>query len=249
MAKVQKRTYKHIKPVLIKDKHFLEVYRKDPKTQKTVYLQRQDSVEQCCKALRKRFPKEAALFSPTLLELKKKKKRKPPKRIEKIKYTGATPIVLDDGKTIWQVQKKFETDSWNYDTQIEAACAVAKSEGVTLEEIKHEKPRLPILARHKLRAIHGPAMNLYRKRKPADLENLEAHAKRPRTWKSLKQYPGILPSFLIAKVAADRDNVVDSCVVVASKIKKNQLFSQRAGEEYQHYSILVAAAKQICRHR
>ena len=248
MSRPRKRTHKHIKPVFVAGKYCLEVYRKDPKTQKTVYLQRHQSVEECCKALRQRFPAEAASFSPTQLRLKKTNKVGP-KRIEKIKYIGVTPLVSSAEKTTWRVQKKFNTDRWNYDTQIAAARAVAKSEGLTMEEIKHEKPKLPRLRNCKLRAIHGPAMSLYCKRKPADVENLEIHAKKPKTWQYLKQYPGILPSFLIAKVAADRESVIESGSIIASKVKKKTAFPQGAGEEYQHYLLLVAAAKKIAQHR
>ena len=194
MALPRKRSHKHMKPVVINGKHLLEVYRKDPKTQKTVYLQRYKSVDQCCEALKKRFPKEAASFSPTQLKLKTTKTG-PPTRIEKVVYTGVTPIHESNGTMMWRVQRKFNTDRWNYNTQLEAASAVARSQGVSLEDLKHQKARLPMLANYKLRAIHGPAMSLYRKRKPADLENLEAHAKKAKTWKYLKLYPGILPSF------------------------------------------------------
>ena len=248
MAKPRQRTHKHIKPVFVNGKHVLEVYRKDPKTQKTVYLQRHQSVEECCKALQRRFPKEAASLSPTKLRLQKTKTVYP-RRIEKIKYTGVTPVVLGNGKTLWRVQKKFKIDTWKYETQIAAASAVAKSQGITMANLKHSKPRLPMLPRQKLREIHGPAMALYCKRKPGDLENLEVHAKKPKTWKYLKKYPGLLPSFLIAKVAADRDSVIESCPIVASKIKKHQISSRGTREAYYHYLILVAAAKRVSRYR
>ena len=248
MRQPRKRTHKHMKPVVIGGKHFLEVYRKDPISKKTVYLRRHQSVKQCCKALKKRFPKEAASLSPSKLRLKRLK-TKYPRRIQKIKYIGVTPVALDNGRTIWQVQKKFNTDSWQYDTQEKAARAVAQASGVTLMDIRHPKSRLPKLSRASFRAIHGPAMALYRKRKPGDLENLEAHAKKPRTWNYLKQYPGILPSFLIAKVATDRDNIIDSCATVASEIKKTKAVSLGEGEAYSHYSILVAAARKVCQYR
>ena len=248
MAKPRQRTHKHIKPVFVNGKHVLEVYRKDPKTQKTVYLQRHQSVEECCKALQRRFPKEAASLSPTKLRLQKTKIVYP-RRIEKVKYIGVTPVVLDNGKTLWRVQKKFKLDRCKYDTQIGAATAVAKSQGITLANLKHSKPSLPRLTRQKLRQIHGPAMALYCKRKPGDVENLELHAKKPKTWRYLKKYPGLLPSFLIAKVPADRDSIIESCPIVASKIKKYQISCQRACEAYYHYLILVAAARRVSRYR
>ena len=248
MDKRRKSRYKHIKPVRINGKQLLEVYRKDPKTKQTVYLQRHQTVQQCCTALRKRFPQEAASFSPTLLKLSRTKTRKR-KNIEKIKYKGITPIVYPNGKKMWRVQKKFHVNSRNYDTQVAAARAVCKSEGITMEDLKHKKPRLPMLSRQKMRTIYAPAMALYRKRKPADLENLEKLAMKSETWKYLKQYPGILPSFLIAKVGADRENVMECCSIASSNSKKNKALLYNSGEEYAHYSILIAAAKRICRHR
>ena len=172
MDKRRKRIYKHIKPVRINGKQLLEVYRKDPKTKKTVYLQRHQTVQQCCKALRKRFPQEAASFSPTQLKLKKAK-AKNPKNIEKIKYTGITPIVLPNGKKIWRVQKKFHLNSRYYDSQIAAARAVARSEGIAIKDLKPKKFRLPMMPRDNMRAIYPPAMALSHRRKPDDSENLE----------------------------------------------------------------------------
>ena len=248
MDKRRKKIYKHIKPVRINGKLLLEVYRKDPKTKKTVYLQRHQTVQQCCRALRKRFPQEAASFSPTQLKLKRNKTTNR-KNIEKIKYKGITPVVLPNGKKMWKLQKKFHVNSRNYDTQMAAARAVCKSEGITMEDLKHKKPRLPMLSRQKMRTIYAPAMALYRKRKPADLEDLEKHAMKSETWKYLKKYPGILPSFLIAKVGADRENVIQCCSITSSNIKKKKAFLYNRGEEYAHYLILIAAAKRICRHR
>ena len=248
MAASRKRTHKFITPVIVEGEKFLDVYRKDPKTKKTVYVHRHKTVEQCCKALRHRFHQEKKKFSPSKLRLAAPRKVQR-KRLEKIKYIGVTPLVRSNGKKVWKVQKKFDTESWYYETQEAAASAIAKSLRVAPSVIQHQKPRLPMLPRCKLRAIHSPAMSLYSGKKPGDLENLEAHATRKETWKYLKEYPGVLPSFMISKIALPRDSIIRSCAALSAKTKKKSPLVKAKCEAYYHYSILAAAAKEICRYR
>ena len=168
----RKRIYKHIKPVGRNGKQLLEVCRKDPQTKKTVYLRRHRTVQQCCKALRERFPEDSILFSATKLKWKKAK-AKNPEDVKKIKYTGITPTVLPNGKKIWRAKKKFRLNSRYYDSQIAAARAVARSEGIAIKDLKPKKFRLPMMPRDNMRAIYPPAMALSHRRKPDDSEKLE----------------------------------------------------------------------------
>ena len=169
-------------------------------------------------------------------------------RIEKVQYLGVTPAVQANGRVAWKVQNKYNTDKWRYDTQLEAARAVARSEGLTLADIKHDKARFTMLSKRKQQEIHGPAMALYCNKRPGDCENLDMHAKRPKTWKALERFPGIIPAFLIAKVAADRCDVVASANEVRQKTK-GSCAKSRADQEKLHYTLFVLAARKISKHR
>ena len=221
MANMQS-THKFSRPFLLKGKIKYAVYRKIPGTRKTVYCKNHNSIEQCCKALKKRFPDQASQFTPRKLLLVKPtlarrgrnadiaKQKRPVPRIEKVQYLGVTRSIQAKGKIVWKVQNKYNTDQWRVDTQLEAARAVACSEGLTLSDIKHARARFPMLSKRKQQGIHGPAMALYCNKWLGDCENLNMHAKRPKTWKALERFSGIIPAFLIAKVAADRRDVVAS---------------------------------------
>ena len=204
------RKYKYVTPVFGHGKQLLEVQRRCPKLQRIVYLGRHATMQQCCAVLRERWPAEATAFTPRQMLLNPPSTPSTRRRLEKSKYKGITPVRQRNGKTRWLVQRHYDTPRRRYDRQLEAARAVATSLGLPLEALKLRKAKLPVLGKRKLREIHGPAMKLYCNRKPGDGEDLEAHAKRSKTWRIVKQYPGVIPSFLMAKVSADRKDVIQS---------------------------------------
>ena len=242
------QTHKYCFPVLVKGEIKWGVFRKIPGTRKLAYCGRHGSIRACCAALKKRFPAESSAFTPTELLLEKPKPRECEnakrlsgrhiKRVEKIQFQGVTPETRPNGKVVWKVHHKYNTPKWRYDSQMEAAAAIVRAEGITLADLKHKTAKLPRLQVKSQQELHGKAMGLYAKRRPGDLVNLDMHAKRPKTWKAMKCFPGIIPAFFLAKVAADRKKVVDSAIELW-RARKN------VGEEKQHYDLFVRASRKI----
>ena len=241
------RKHKYMWPVTGRQGiQLLEVYRRDSKTKKTIHLGRHKTVTACCKALQARFPKEKARFTPSNLLLEKGQ-QEGQRRLEKVKYKGVTPRRGAGGKMVWQVQSRYDTPQWQYGTQIEAARAIAKSLGIGVEGLKHKKPRLPVLSRCRFRKLHGVAMGLYKNRKPADLEDLEKQAKKRKTIRILRRFPGLIPSFLMAKISRVRNSIIKCGEEEGVRMQKRRTAkgkaSQETSSEEQHYRILAKAAK------
>ena len=59
---------------------------------------------------------------------------------------------------------------------------------------------------------------------------------------------GILPIFMISKIAVARNTIIRSCASLSAKTKKKATVVKANCEAYYHYSILAAAAKELCRH-
>ena len=230
----------------------LEVHRRDSKTKKTIYLGRHKTVTACCKALQARYPKEKARFTPSNLLLEQGM-QEGQRRLEQGKYKGMTPRRGAGGKIVWQVQRQYDTPQWQYGTQIAAARAVAKTIGIGVEGLKHKKPSLTVPSRCKFRKLHGAAMGLYKKRKPADLEDLEEHAKKGKTIQILRRFPGLIPSFLVAKISRTRNDIIkcgeeEEIRMQKRHTAKGKASQQTSGEE-QHYHILAKAAKRASCYR
>lgn len=245
-----KRTHKYMWPVTgPQGIRLLEVHRRDSKTKKTIYLGRHKTVTACCKALQARFPKEKAQFTPSNLLLEQGQ-QEGQRRLEKVKYKGITPRRGAGGKMVWQVQRQYDTPQWQYGTQIAAARAIAKALGIGVEGLKHKKPSLTVTSRSKFRKLHGAAMGLYKNRKPADVEDLEEHAKKSKTIQILRRFPGLIPSFLMAKISRIRNDII-KCG--EEQMQKRQTTkgkaSQEISSEEQHYHALARAAKRASCYR
>ena len=247
-----KRKHKYIWPVTGRQGiRLLEVHRRDPQTKTTVYLGRHKSITACCEALKARFPKEKASFTPSNLSLEKSR-TKGPRCLEKVKYKGVTPRRAG-GKMVWLVQRQYDTPQWQYETQIAAARAIAKSLGVAVGDLKYKRARLTMPSRSKFRKLHSAAMGLYKNRKPADLEDLEEHARKPRTIRILKLFPGLIPCFLVGKISRVRDDIIKCGEEEATRMKQRQMLKGKASQESssgeQHYRILAKAAKRCSTYR
>ena len=144
------RTHKYCLPVLTGGTLKYAVFRSIPNTKEVAYCSRHASIQDCCKALKKRFPAESSAFTPNKLLLKKpgpvdkhaftpKMTKRPIARVEKIQYRGITPEVRSNRKVVWKVHHKYQTPKWCYDSQIEAATALAHAEGVTLANLRRKK--------------------------------------------------------------------------------------------------------------
>ena len=148
------RTHKWCWPVQVEKGIKYGVWRKDPGTKETVYCGRHATIADCCKALKKRFPDEAASFTPGKLLMTKAPppamktvqkhhlKERPVKRMPKVEYKGVTAETRANGKVVWKVHDRYDTPRWRYDSQIEAARAICAAEGITLKELKLEKAKL-----------------------------------------------------------------------------------------------------------
>lgn len=253
-------THKYCRPVLADGQIKFGVWRKDPSTQKTRYVGRHDTIEKCCKALKEEFPAEAADFTPEkLLRVKPTvstrvqlgnlgMEARPIQRMEKVMYKGITPERRSNGKVVYKVHAKYNTPQWRYESQIDAARAIARAEECSLKDLQLSKAKLPTLAAQLQQDIHGKAMALYSGKRPGDVESLDRHAKRSKTWHALERYPGIIPSFLIAKVEVDRVDVVRSADEVWKETEES-CAKWRENEERIHYKLLVLGAQKISRHR
>ena len=108
-----------------------------------------------------------------------------------------------------------------------------------MADLRHNKAKLPMLKVEAQQQLHGKAMALYHKRRPGDVVNADMHAKRAKTWKTMECFPGIIPSFLIAKAPKDRNDIVESAI---------QLWQSRSragpqvDDDKQHYDLFVQAA-------
>ena len=71
-------------------------------------------------------------------------------------------------------------------------------------------------------------------------------AKRAKTWKAMECFPGIIPSFLIAKALEDRTDVVESAIQLW---QSRSTAGPKVDEEKQHYDLFVQAAWDISQHR
>ena len=253
-------THKHCFPVLVNGKVKYGVFRKIPGTQEVAYCSRHDSIQDCCNALKKKFPAESSAFTPNKLLLNKPnpankrvtrsgcKSERPIKRMEKVQYRGITRETRSNGRVVWKVHHRYNTPKWRYDSQIEAATAIVRAEGITLADLKHKKAKLPMLKVETQQQLHGKAMALYHKRRPGDCVNADMHAKRAKTWNAMIRFPGIIPSFFIAKVMADRNDVVESAVELWQSSRASSA-PKGVDEEKQHYDLFVRAAQKISQHR
>lgn len=247
-------THKYCLPVLVNGQLKYGVWRKIPGTGEVAYLSRHASIRDCCDALKKRFPAESSSFTPNKLLLKKPnladkragKSERPTKRMEKILYKGVTPETRANGKVVWKVHHNYNTPKWRYDCQIEAATAIVHAEGITLADLKRKRAKLPNLKVETQQQLHGKAMALYHLRRPGDCVNADMHAKRAKTWKAMERFPGIIPSFFMAKASADRNDVVESAVELW---QSRSLRASRAGSPKQHYFLFVRAARKISQRR
>ena len=175
-------------PVVLDSGVKYRVWRHIPGTRHKAYCGSHETIEDCCKALKKRFPSEAKKFTPRKLLLTKPEpkamksvqkhhlKERPVKRMEKVEYKGVTPETRTSGKVVWKVHDRYDTPKWRYDSQKEAARAICAAEGITLKELKFEKAKLPRLSKVHLHALHGKAMHLYYKRRPGDCVNADGDA-------------------------------------------------------------------------
>ena len=255
-------THKFCQPLLVGDRVKYAVFRKIPGSQQVAYCKRHYTIQACCDALKKRFPKEASLFTPEQLLLENwetqrtknaaakasGKTKRPIKRMEKIAYQGVTCETRPNGRIVWKVHERYNTPQWRYDTQIGAVKAIAKAENCTMGDLKLKKTKLPTLPRGTVQELHGRAMALYHKRYPGDVVNADVHAKCAKTWTSLKLAPGTLPSFFLGKADKDRRDVVDS-VAEEWQVSMPSGAKKELDEAKFLYNVLVRAARKISQHR
>ena len=103
------KTHKYCLPVIENGKVNYGVWHKLPGMPKVAYCSRHASIQDCCNALKKRFPAESSAFTPNKLLLEKPNpvdkrvtrsgdtSERPIKRMDIIQYRGVAPETRYNG--------------------------------------------------------------------------------------------------------------------------------------------------------
>ena len=235
------RTHEFCTPVPQSDGSLqYDVRRRDPATNKSVYLKRHATIADCVKALKARFPTEKAKFSETSLRIPEGKGDPVLKR----KYEGISQE-LRKGRLKWRTRPEYGGDY--FDKQEDAAAHVAATKGCSVEEITLIEPVYPIQSLALQQQDFREGVALFKDALPGDAVDNDNRADSQQCWESYRKYPGIIPSFLIAKYTQDRDDILESCDLM--QWDEMIVGATTKDEEEILYEILLQSARAIAKHR